>query len=298
MAAVITAQQVKALRDMTGSGMMDCKKALVETDGDMDKAVVILREKGLATAAKKASRVAAEGFIGVYNDGKVAAIVEVNCETDFVAKNPDFQAFANDIAALVAKNNPADLETLNASELKDGKSVEEARIDLVAVIRENMTVRRFARMEGNVAVYLHTGGTIGVICNFAAPIDAVDGKYVCMQVASMNPPYLSKDNVPAEVIDGEKNIMIAQMQQDPKFANKPAQVLEKIVSGKLGKFYSENCLLEQEFNFSDDTMTVAQFIASKGSSLVDYVRFERGEGIEKKKDDFAAEVAAMAGGNN
>ncbi len=297
MAAVITAQQVKALRDQTGSGMMECKKALVETDGDMEKAIVILREKGLATAAKKASRIAAEGYVGVYNDGKVAAIVEVNCETDFVAKNPDFMAFANDIAALVAKTNPADLEALNASELKDGQTVEEVRTGLVAVIRENMTVRRFARMEGNVATYLHMGGKIGVVANFTAPIDAADGKSVCMQVASMNPAYLGKDNVPADVIEGEKSIMVAQMQQDPKFANKPAQVLEKIVSGKLGKFYSENCLLEQEF-ILDESTTVGKFIASKGSSLIEYTRFERGEGIEKKKDDFAAEVAAMASGNN
>lgn len=297
MAAVISAKQVKELRDQTGCGMMECKNALVETDGDMEKAIVILREKGLATAAKKASRIAAEGYVGVYNDGKVAAIVEVNCETDFVAKNPDFMAFANDIAALVAKTNPADLETLNASELKDGQTVEEVRTGLVAVIRENMTVRRFARMEGNVATYLHMGGKIGVVANFAAPIDAADGKSVCMQVASMNPQYLGKDNVPAEVIEGEKSIMVAQMQQDPKFANKPAQVLEKIVSGKLGKFYSENCLLEQEF-ILDESTTVGKFIASKGSSLVEYARFERGEGIEKKKDDFAAEVAAMAGGNN
>ncbi len=294
--AAISAQQVKALRDQTGCGMMECKKALVETDGDMEKAIVILREKGLATAAKKASRIAAEGYVGVYNDGKVAAIVEVNCETDFVAKNPDFIAFANDIAALVAKTNPADIETLNASELKDGQTVEEARTGLVAVIRENMTVRRFARMEGNVATYLHMGGKIGVVANFNAPIDAAAGKSVCMQIASMNPAYLGKDNVPAEVIEGEKAIMVAQMQQDPKFANKPAQVLDKIVSGKLGKFYSENCLLEQEF-ILDESMTVGKYIASEGSALVEYTRFERGEGIEKKKDDFAAEVAAMAGNN-
>lgn len=296
MAATISAQQVKALRDMTGCGMMECKKALVETDGDMDKAVVILREKGLATAAKKASRIAAEGYIGTYNDGKIAAIVEVNCETDFVAKNPDFIAFANDIAALVAKNNPADIETLNASVLKDGQTVEDVRTGLVAVIRENMTVRRFARVEGNVASYLH-GGKIGVVASFTAPIDAQDGMGVCMQIASMNPAYMDIPSVPAEVVDGEKAIMVSQMQQDPKFANKPAQVLEKIVSGKLGKFYSENCLLEQEY-ILDETTTVGKYIASLGTALIGYSRLERGEGIEKKKDDFAAEVAAMAGGNN
>ena len=297
MAAAISAQQVKALRDQTGCGMMECKNALVETNGDIEKAIVILREKGLATAAKKASRIAAEGYIGVYNDGKVAAIVEVNCETDFVAKNPDFIAFANNIAALVASSNPADLETLNASVLQDGQTVEEVRTGLVAVIRENMTVRRFARMEGNVSTYLHMGGKIGVVANFTAPMDAADGKSVCMQIASMNPTYLGKENVPAEVIESEKAIMVAQMQQDPKFANKPAQVLDKIVSGKLGKFYSESCLLEQEF-ILDETTTVGKFIAAHGTSLTEYARFERGEGIEKKKDDFAAEVAAMASGNN
>ena len=295
--AEISAQQVKALREQTGCGMMECKKALVETNGDMEKAIVILREKGLATAAKKASRIAAEGYIGIYNDGKVAALVEVNCETDFVAKNADFIAFANDIAALVAKTAPADLEALNASVLRDGKTVEDVRVDLVAVIRENMTVRRFARMEGHVATYSHGGGRIGAACNFAAPIDAAAGKNVCMQVASMNPTYLDQKDVPASVIESEKSIMMAQMQQDPKFANKPAQVVEKIVGGKMGKYYSENCLLQQEF-FLDETLTVGKYVASEGSSLVEFVRFERGEGIEKKKDDFAAEVAAMAGGNN
>ena len=295
--AEISAQQVKALREQTGCGMMECKKALVETNGDMEKAIVILREKGLATAAKKASRIAAEGYIGIYNDGKVAALVEVNCETDFVAKNADFIAFANEIAALVAKTAPADLDALNASVLRDGKTVEDVRVDLVAVIRENMTVRRFARLEGNVSTYSHGGGRIGAACNFAAPIDAAAGKNVCMQVASMNPTYLDQKDVPASVIESEKSIMMAQMQLDPKFANKSAQVVEKIVGGKMGKYYSENCLLQQEF-FLDETMTVGKYVASEGSTLVEFVRFERGEGIEKKKDDFAAEVAAMAGGNN
>lgn len=292
--AEISAQQVKALREQTGCGMMECKKALVETNGDMEKAIVVLREKGLATAAKKASRIAAEGYIGIYNDGAVAAMVEVNCETDFVAKNADFMAFANDIAALVAKSAPADLDALNASVLKDGKTVEEVRTDLVAVIRENMTVRRFARLEGNVATYSHANGKIGVAASFASAVDAQVGKNVCMQVAAMNPSYLDQKDVPAEVIESEKSIMMAQMQQDPKFANKPAQVVEKIVGGKMGKYYSENCLLQQEF-FLDESINVGKYIADNGTALVEYVRFEKGEGIQKKEDNFAAEVAAMAG---
>lgn len=292
--AEISAQQVKALREQTGCGMMECKKALVETNGDMEKAIVVLREKGLATAAKKASRIAAEGYIGIYNDGAVAAMVEVNCETDFVAKNADFMAFANDIATLVAKTAPADLDALNASVLKDGKTVEEIRTDLVAVIRENMTVRRFARLEGNVSTYSHANGKIGVAANFGTAVDAQVGKNVCMQVAAMNPTYMDQKDVPAEVIESEKSIMMAQMQQDPKFANKPAQVVEKIVSGKMGKYYSENCLLQQEF-FLDESTTVGKYIAANGTSLVEYVRFEKGEGIQKKEDNFAAEVAAMAG---
>lgn len=292
--AEISAQQVKALREQTGCGMMECKKALVETNGDMEKAIVVLREKGLATAAKKASRIAAEGYIGIYNDGAVAAMVEVNCETDFVAKNADFMAFANDIATLVAKTAPVDLDALNASVLKDGKTVEEVRTDLVAVIRENMTVRRFARLEGNVATYSHANGKIGVAANFGSAVDAQVGKNVCMQVAAMNPSYMDQKDVPAEVIESEKSIMMAQMQQDPKFANKPAQVVEKIVSGKMGKYYSENCLLQQEF-FLDESINVGKYIADNGTALVEYVRFEKGEGIQKKEDNFAAEVAAMAG---
>lgn len=290
--ADISAQQVKALREQTGCGMMECKKALVETNGDMEKAIVILREKGLATAAKKASRIAAEGYIGIYNDGAVAALVEVNCETDFVAKNEKFMAFANHIAELVAKTNPADLETLNASVLEDGKTVEEVRQELVMVIRENMTVRRFSRLEGNVATYSHANGKIGVACNFSAPVDAQVGKNVCMQIAAMNPTYMDQSEVPAEIVEKEKEIMMVQLQQDPKNAKKPPQVIEKIVGGKMGKYYSEFCLLQQEF-FLDEAQTVGKYIADANTSLTAFTRFEKGEGIQKKEDNFAAEVASM-----
>ena len=293
MAAVISAKQVKELRDQTGCGMMECKNALVETDGDMEKAIVILREKGLATAAKKASRIAAEGFVGVYNDGNVAAIVEVNCETDFVAKNPDFQAFANDIAALVAKTNPADLETLNASELKDGQTVEDVRTGLVAVIRENMTVRRFARMEGNVATYLHMGGKIGVVANFTAPIDAADGKSVCMQVASMNPTYVSRNDMPQDVVAHEREIQEGIVANDESLANKPEKVKAGIIEGRVSKSLQDMCLVDQEF-FLDTNLKCKQYLKDNGAEVLKFVKYTVGEGIEKKQDDFAAEVAAMA----
>ena len=289
----ISAQQVKALREQTGCGMMECKKALVETNGDMEKAIVVLREKGLATAAKKASRIAAEGLVGIYNDGSVAALVEINCETDFVAKNDKFINFANSVAELVAKTNPADLDTLNSTVLENGMTVEDVRKELVMVIRENITVRRFARLSGSVATYSHANGKIGVACKFDAPVDAQVGKNVCMQVAAMNPTYLDQSNVPEEVIAKEKEIMMVQLQQDPKNANKPAQVIEKIVAGKMGKYYSEFCLLQQEF-FLDETLTVGKYIAQNSAAhLVEYVRFEKGEGIQKKEDNFAAEVASM-----
>ena len=293
MAAVISAKQVKELRDQTGCGMMECKNALVETDGDMEKAIVILREKGLATAAKKASRIAAEGFVGVYNDGNVAAIVEVNCETDFVAKNPDFQAFANDIAALVAKTNPADLETLNASELKDGQTVEDVRTGLVAVIRENMTVRRFARMEGNVATYLHMGGKIGVVANFTAPIDAADGKSVCMQVASMNPTYVSRNDMPQDVVAHEREIQEGIVANDESLASKPEKVKAGIIEGRVSKSLQDMCLVDQEF-FLDTNLKCKQYLKDNGAEVLKFVKYTVGEGIEKKQDDFAAEVAAMA----
>ena len=301
-----TAQDVKALREKTGCGMMDCKKALTEANGDMDAAVDFLREQGLAKQAKKASRIAAEGIAyALTNDtNTVGVVIEVNSETDFVAKNDDFKNFVDICAKTVMAQNPADVDALKECKAEGTEmTVAELLQEKVLTIGENLQIRRFTRFEAPCVGYVHAGGKIGVIVTFDTDVDTTSdafvacGKDVAMQIAALNTPYLNESDVPADVIEHEKGILIAQMQQDPKFANKPAQVLEKIVSGKLGKFYSENCLLEQEF-ILDESTTVGKFIASKGAALVEYTRFERGEGIEKKKDDFAAEVAAMAGGNN
>ena len=299
-----TAQDVKALREKTGCGMMDCKKALVETNGDMDAAVDYLREKGLASQAKKADRIAAEGTVCVYAKDGVGVVVELNSETDFVANGDGFKALANEIAEIVADENPADLDALLAT-AKDGQTVEEKVQDLFLAIRENIKVRRFVRYEGKVVSYIHGGGKIGVLVNFETDAAADNaelvacGKNVAMQIAAMNPAFLDEASVPAEVIEKEKAIMVAQMKEDPKMANKPEAVLGKIVEGKMGKYYKENCLVEQQYVIDGD-LTVGQYVESVAKALgtpvkiASYVRFEKGEGIEKRVDDFAAEVAAMA----
>ena len=305
--ANISAKDVAALRERTGVGMMDCKKALVEANGDAEAAIVILREKGLATQAKKSGRVAAEGIVTAVVDTvkKVGVILEVNSETDFVAKNEEFKKFVSDVAKTIINTNPADVEALNAQKL-DGSdfTVAEALQELFLKIRENMQIRRFVRIEGNVVSYIHGDGQFGVIVKLDTDAAADDaklvacGKDVCMQITSMNPAYLNKESVPAEAIENEKKIMMAQMAEDPKMANKPEQVRAKIVDGKIGKFYSENCLLEQTF-VKDDTMTVGQYVQSVAKEIgtavtvSQFVRFERGEGIQKKEDNFADEVASM-----
>lgn len=303
-----TAKDVQALREKTGVGMMECKKALVESDGDMDKAIDILRERGLASSAKKSSRVAAEGVVVAYNDkeAKVGALVEVNCETDFVAKNPEFVALANLIAKTVAEKNPADVDALLKETISGGSmTVEQSVQDLFLKIRENMKVRRFTRVEGVVETYVHAGGSIGVMVEFAAD-DAVAakdefsvmGKDVAMQVAAMTPAYLDPASVPAEVIEHEKGILIAQMKEDPKMASKPEAVLVKIVEGKIGKYYKENCLLEQAF-VKDGDISVAKYVENTAKALggdikvTGFTRVVRGEGIEKKEENFAAEIASM-----
>ena len=243
-----TAKDVQSLREKTGAGMMDCKKALTEADGDMEKAVDVLREKGLASAAKKASRIAAEGVVVTYYDeaAKVASMVEVNCETDFVAKNEKFVELANKIAVTVAEKNPADVDALLATTLSGSDEVvSDAVQELFLTIRENMKVRRFVRVEGVVASYIHGGGSVGVLVNFDTDVADSDefkamGKNVAMQVAAMNPSYLDEASVPAEVLEKEKAILVAQMKEDPKMANKPEAVLQKIVEGKIGKYYKEN----------------------------------------------------------
>ena len=291
--ADISAKQVNELRQRTGVGMMKCKDALVKTNGDMEAAVTLLREQGLAAADKKANRIAAEGAIAIATVGDVTAMVEVNAETDFVAKNEKFVTFANTIAEIAAKENPADLEALMAMEYPGfGGTVEDKRKDMILVIGENINVRRFARMEGACSSYIHDKGRIGVIVKFTEPASC--GKFVAMKVASMAPKYLDRTQVPAEDVEKETEIIIAQIKNDPKNANKPENIIkERMVPGKLEKFYAANCLVDQEY-FIDDSKTVGKFVASEGSArIVDFVRFERGEGIQKREDNFAAEVASM-----
>lgn len=295
--AAITAQMVKDLRETTGCGMMDCKKALTETDGDFDKAVDFLREKGLATAQKKAGRIASEGLVDILVDGNIGAMVEVNSETDFVAKNAEFQTFVKNVARQVIATNPADTEALLASKFIDDESVtiKDMLTEKIAKIGENMNLRRFARFEGNVVGYVHMAGRIGVMVKFDGEMtDAAKeaAKDAAMQIAALNPLYLSKDTVPAEDVEKEKSIIIAQIKEDPKNASKPDQIIEKMVGGKINKFYEQNCLLQQAF-VKDDSITVEKHLANNGIKLVDFVRFEKGEGLEKKVDDFAAEVASM-----
>ena len=299
-----TAKDVQALREKTGCGMMDCKKALVECDGNMDAAADYLREKGLASQAKKAGRIAAEGTVAVYTADGVGAIVELNSETDFVANGDGFKALANEVAQIVADQNPADMDALLACE-KDGVTVEAKVQELFLAIRENIKVRRFERFEGKVVSYVHAGGKIGVLVNFETELSGDNegliamGKNVAMQIAAMNPAYLDQASVPASVIEKEKEILIAQMKEDPKMANKPDADLGKIVEGKIGKYYKENCLVEQAFVINGD-INVGKYVADTAKELgadvkiASFVRFEKGEGIEKRVDDFAAEVAAMA----
>ena len=300
---MITAQAVKELREMTNCGMMDCKKALSDADGDMEKAVELLREKGLAKAAKKAGRIASEGLVEAYvsEDGKIASLVEVNSETDFVAKNADFQSFVKNIAKIVAETNPADVDDLKTKPYDSGMNVEEALRDKILTIGENMNIRRFARFEGTVVTYIHGGGRIGVAALFdtdvaSNPAFAETAKDVALQIAASAPAYLDKDAVPADVIEKEKEILRVQALNE----GKPEAIVDKMVMGRISKYYKENCLVDQEF-VKDPDMSVSKMLAAKGKemggtiTIKDYVRFEKGEGLEKREDDFADEVAKMAG---
>ena len=303
----ISAKDVMELRKQTDCGMMECKKALTEADGNFEKAIEILRERGLATAAKKASRVAAEGM--VYADYcpacKVGVVIEVNAETDFVAKNDKFVAFVKEATQVIMKQNPADVEALMACKAESGETVDEALKNLILVIKENIKVRRFVRYEGVCSAYVHGGGTHGILVNFETTngIDAKDefvayGKDIAMQVAAANPSYVDEASVPAEVVAKEKEIMLAQMAGDPKTANKPDAVKQKMIEGKIKKFFKENCLVDQEF-VKDGDLSVAQYTAKVAKDLggdikiVKFTRFQKGEGLEKRADDFAAEVASM-----
>ena len=304
--ATISAKDVMELRKQTDCGMMECKKALTDAEGDFAKAVELLREKGLATASKKAGRVAAEGMVyaTACSECKVGVALEVNAETDFVAKNDKFVDFVKKVANVIIKENPADVEALMACKMDEG-TVDDALKNLILVIKENIKVRRFTRYEGVCAAYIHAGGTHAVLVNFdttdevaAKPEFAVYGKDIAMQIAAANPTYVCREEVPADVLDKEKEILLAQMANDPKTANKPEAVKEKMILGKVGKFYKENCLVDQAF-VKDDKQSVAQHTAQVGKELggeikiIKFVRYEKGEGLEKRVDDFASEVAGM-----
>jgi len=308
----ITAAMVKELREMTGVGMMDCKKALTETDGDMEKAVEYLREKGLAASAKKAGRIAAEGIVYAYitEDNATGVVVEVNSETDFVAKNELFREYVDQVAKQAVESKAADMEAFLAETWKFDSSVTvaEALSQKVAVIGENLNIRRYEKYEkagnGRLVSYIHGGGRIGVLVELLCENEAADkidelGKNLAMQIAALNPKFIAEEDVPQEFIDHEMEILVKQAQEDPKNANKPANILEKMVTGRLKKELKEFCLVEQAY-VKDGDMTVKQYIESVAKEvgapikLARFVRYETGEGLAKKEENFAEEVAKAA----
>ena len=309
----VTAAMVKELREMTGAGMMDCKKALAATDGDMDKAVEFLREKGLAGAEKKAGRIAAEGIVAtaLTEDEKKAVVVEVNAETDFVAKNAKFQAYVAQVAAQALTTTAADMDAFMEEKWAADESltVKEALSSQISIIGENMNIRRFKQVveeNGVVVSYIHAGGRIGVLVDVETSIvnDAVKemGKNIAMQIAALNPKYTSRDEVSADFIEHEKSILMAQIQNDPKESQKPAKVIEGMITGRIKKELKEICLLDQTYVKAEDgKQSVAQYVAKvakeTGASITvkGFVRFETGEGLEKKEENFAEEVAKQMG---
>ena len=305
--AGFTAKDVAELRKQTGCGMMDCKNALKDSDGDFEAAVKLLREKGMAATAKKADRIAAEGLVDIMTIGNTTAMVEVNSETDFVAKNALFQSFVKDILKSIIASKPQDVEALLAAPFAEGNgTVADALAENTYKIGEKLSIRRFVIVEGVVSTYIHGMGATGVVVSFDTDLqDKAEfvecAKNVALQTAAMEVKFLDRDSVPASVLAEEKDILIKQMQQDPKMANKPAQVLENIVKGKLGKFYENNCLLDQLY-VKDDSMTVSKYVASVAKELggnikvTGYVRFDKGEGLQKREEDFAAEIEKMVKG--
>jgi elongation factor Ts len=306
--ANISAKMVGDLKKKTGAGLMDCKRALVETDGDVDAAIKLLREKGLAAAAKKADRIAADGLVSVLKDGNTVAMVEVNSETDFVAKNATFVEFVQGILRTVIAFKPATIEELKACKF-DGTdyTVEETIKDKIYTIGENITLRRFTVIEGITSTYIHGNGSIGVIVKFdvdAAVAESEEfvefAKNIALQAGAYATPYLDRDHVPASVINEEKEVIMGQIKNDPKNAKKPDSIIEKMAIGKLGKFFEENCLVDKEY-IKEDNMKVSQYIANTAKALgtsikvVDFARFEKGEGIEKREDNLGDEVAKMLG---
>ena len=298
-----TAADVKALREITGCGMMDCKKALTETDGDKDKAIEFLREKGLATAEKKSGRIAADGVVYAEVTDGIGVLLEVNSETDFVAKNADFQQFVSDVATQIKKTSPADVDALLNSTFVDGdETISAMLVNKIATIGENITVRRFERYEGTVETYIHGGGKIGVMVAFtladSSKADTPEFKEfahdVAMQVAAANPTYLDRDSIPAEVVAKETEILTAQAMNE----GKPQNIAEKMVAGRINKYFKEICLVDQQF-IKDGDLTVTTYTKAVADKLgteikIDkFARFEKGEGIEKKEDNFAEEIANM-----
>lgn len=307
----ISAKMVSELRTKTGCGMMECKKALTEANGDFDEAIKILRENGLSVAAKKAGRIAAEGVVDImFNDAHdTAAMIEVNAETDFVAKNETFREFVRGLLKVILENKPADVEALLALPYDSEFTVDAKLKNMVATIKENMNIRRFVIVEGTMTSYIHGGGTTGVIVKFNADDAAKNNagfaefaKNIALQIAAGNPPaYVTKDEVPESAVEEEKAILMAQIQNDEKNANKPQNIIEKMVMGKIGKFYERVCLVEQAY-VKDDKLTVGQYVAAAakefgGNIAIDsFCLYERGEGLEKREDNFADEIAQMVSG--
>ena len=289
-----TAKDVMTLRDKSGAGMLDCKKALTDADGDMEKAAELLRERGIAKAVKKEGRIAAEGVVGAYVCEKcgTGVLLEINCESDFVSRGDKFHDIVNSVAKVVAENKPADVEALSACKLGN-ETVKDYITNATAVIGEKISIRRFEifQTKGKIETYIHMGGKVGVMveaCDFKAGSEETLHD-IALQIAASKPYYVESKDVPAEVLDKEKEIMLVQMQNDEKNKNKPKEILEKIVAGKMGKYYQENCLLEQPF-VKDDSQKVKEVIGSK-FKVVRFVRFEMGEGIEKKSENLQDEVA-------
>lgn len=287
---MITASLVKELREKTGAGMMDCKKVLTETDGDIEKAMELLRERGILKAAKKSGRIASEGLVEAYisDDKKIGAIVEVNAETDFVAKNEEFKKFVMNVAKQVVEKNPKDLEDLLAQDsvFENGKTVNEVLVEKISTIGENMSIRRFTRFESNhlVGKYIHGDGKIAVLVNMSKGNDEV-AKDICMQIAAAKPEFLDEKSVPAQRVEKEKEILKVQTMNE----GKPEAIAEKIVQGRIGKFFSEICLVDQDF-VKDPNIKVSQLLKEKDAEVVEFAKFERGEGLEKREENFAEEV--------
>ena len=307
--ANISAKDVAELRKQTGIGMMECKKALVEAEGDFDAAIKLLREKGeLKAASKIANRIAADGIVDIMKDGDLTAMIEVNSETDFVAKNESFQEFVKNLLKTILATKPANVEELMAAQyIEGGVSVDEKLKEEIFKIGEKLSIRRFALVEGLTATYIHGLGSIGVIAKFDTDCGDKEGfaefaKNIALQIGAYPTPYLNRDDVPADVLESEKNIIKAQLANDPKMANKPEKVLDGIVMGKLGKFYEANCLVDMAYVKEDD-LTVAQYVTRTAKELggkiaiASFCRFEKGEGIQKREEDFAAEIEKLAGGN-